>query len=97
HRHEALVVAATEIGGSEFKSRGRTEEAKPSCLLVFNPDEPHSGRMARSSRWRYRGLYLTGSAIATVKSALGIDATPYFTQNVFGDADLIEGFLQLHH
>jgi AraC-like DNA-binding protein len=97
HRHEALVVAVTEIGGSEFKSRGLTEEAKPSRLLVFNPDEPHSGRMARSGRWRYRGLYLTGAAIAAVKSAVGIEVTPYFTRNVFDDADLIESFLSLHH
>jgi AraC-like DNA-binding protein len=96
HRHEALVVAVTEAGGAEFKSRGRTEEAKPSCLLVFNPDEPHSGRMGRSERWRYRGLYLSAPAIAAVMRATGVGETPYFTENVFDDADLIEGFLRLH-
>ena len=50
HSHDALVVAVTETGGAEFTSRGRTEEARQEVLLVFNPDEPHSGRMARSPR-----------------------------------------------
>ena len=97
HRHEAFVIAVTETGGSEFKSRGRTEEAKTSVLLVFNPDEPHSGRMAWSDRWRYRGLYLTAPAIEAVKRGLGLYATPYFKQNIFGDPDLISAFRALHH
>jgi AraC-like DNA-binding protein len=96
HRHDALVIAVTEVGGSEFKSRGKTEEAKPSRLLVFNPDEPHSGRMARSERWRYRALYLTAPAIEAVKHTIGLEATPYFTDNVLADADLIDSFLELH-
>lgn len=96
HRHDALVIAVTEVGGSEFKSRGRTEEAKPSRLLVFNPDEPHSGRMARSERWRYRALYLTAPAIDAVTRAADLETTPYFVDNVFTDADLIASFLELH-
>ncbi|MEJ8572528.1 AraC family transcriptional regulator [Microbaculum marinum] len=96
HVHEAFVVAVTEVGGSEFKSRGRTQEATETVLLVFNPDEPHSGRMARSSRWCYRGLYLAGPAIDAVKTAVGLGETPYFTDNVFRDRDLIDAFLALH-
>jgi AraC-like DNA-binding protein len=96
HSHEAFVVAVTEAGGAEFKSRGRTDEAGTSTLLVFNPDEPHSGRMGWSPRWRYRGLYLTRPAIETLNAALGLDATAYFCRNSFHDADLIEAFLGLH-
>lgn len=96
HSHEAFVVAVTEAGGSEFKSRGQTEEAKSSALLVFNPDEPHSGRMGLSKRWRYRGLYLTAPALEAVKQALGLISTTYFSRNVFFDADLIHAFLSLH-
>jgi AraC-like DNA-binding protein len=97
HSHDALVIAVTETGGSEFKSRGRTEEADAAHLLVFNPTEPHSGRMARSARWRYRSFYFDERAITAVTALLGIAATPYFTSNVFGDADLIAGFVALHH
>jgi AraC-like DNA-binding protein len=96
HSHEALVIAVTEVGGSQFKSRGRTGEAKSSVLLAFNPDEPHSGRMGRSDRWRYRGLYLTAPALEAVRQALGIETTPYFVANEFHDRDLIRSFLALH-
>ena len=96
HSHEALVVAVTEAGGSEFRSRGEIHEATASALLVFNPAEPHSGRMAKSRHWRYRGLYLTEPALENVASALGVDSIPYFTANVFYDADLIAAFLGLH-
>lgn len=96
HSHDALVVAVTEAGGSEFKSRGRTEEATESRLLVFNPAEPHSGRMARSKRWRYRSLYLDEHALAAVSRLVGGAASCYFTANIFGDADLLAAFLGLH-
>jgi len=96
HTHEAFVVAVTEQGGSIIKSRGRVEEAHRSSLFVFNPAEPHAGWMGWSRLWRYRSLYLTQSAIDTVARELGIETLPYFTQNLFRDADLIEGFLSLH-
>jgi AraC-like DNA-binding protein len=96
HAHDALVVAVTEAGGSEFKSRGLTEEASQSRLLVFNPAEPHSGRMGRSTRWRYRALYLTQAALDDIAAALGTDALRYFTSNVFADRDLVSAFLALH-
>ncbi len=96
HSHEAFVIAVTEAGGAEFKSRGQHDEAKTSTLLVFNPDEPHSGRMGWSRRWRYRGLYLAAPAIAAVQNALGVERAPYFTRNSFDDTDLIAAFLALH-
>src|SRR5258707_30830 len=96
HSHDAFVIAITEDGGSVVKSRGLVEEAHSSRLLVFNPAEPHAGWMGRSRRWRYRSLYLERAAIAEVARGLGIDEVPYFTQNIFADADLIEGFLALH-
>ncbi len=96
HAHEALVVAATELGGSVIKSRGRVEEAHAATLFVFNPAEPHAGWMGWSERWRYRSLYLTQGALDRVAEGLGIEQVPYFTRNMFRDRDLIEGFLDLH-
>jgi AraC-like DNA-binding protein len=96
HQHDAFVVAVTESGGSEFRSRGRSDEARESVLLVFNPAEPHSGRMGWSKRWRYRSLYLTQPAIDQVTADLGIDRPAYFMRNVLGDADLIAAFARLH-
>lgn len=97
HVHDSLVVAVTEVGGSEFKSRGRMDVAHPRALLVFNPSEPHSGRMGGSERWRYRSFYLAEPAIKDVLSAVGIDQPGYFTSNIVRDQDLVTRFMALHH
>lgn len=97
HIHDEFVVAMTEVGGSEFKSRGETQEAKTSLLAVFNPHEAHSGSMAHSPRWRYRGLYFAAPAVRRVTSAIGMEIDPHFTRNLFCDTDLITSFLRLHH
>lgn len=97
HVHDSFVVAATEVGGSEFTSRGRTDTAHRQALLVFNPAEPHSGHMGGSERWRYRAFYLGEAGMRDVLASLGIDQPRYFTSNVFRDPDLIARFLELHH
>lgn len=97
HTHDALVVAVTERGGSVVKSRGQVQAAQASTMFVFNPAEPHAGWMGWSERWQYRAMYLTESALDRVADGLGIGAVPYFTRNLFGDPDLIRGFLAVHH
>ena len=96
HQHEAFVVAVTESGGAEFRSRGRSDEARDNVLLVFNPAEPHSGRMGWSKNWRYRSLYLTQPAIDQVTADLGIARPAYFMRNALGDPALIAAFARLH-
>lgn len=96
HSHDALVVAVTEVGGAEFTSRGSTDEARDDVLLVFNPDEPHSGRMARSPRWRYRSLYMEEPAIAEATRLAGLTRPAYFTANLFRDPELVAAFHRLH-
>jgi AraC-like DNA-binding protein len=97
HSHEAFVVAVTERGGAIIKSRGCVEAAHPAALFVFNPAEPQSTWMGRSTRWRYRAFYLTRSAIGDLALGLGVSALPHFTLTALDDADLIEDFLALHH
>lgn len=96
HTHDALVIAVTEQGGSVVRSRGELQEATPSTLFVFNPEEPHGGWMGRSARWRYRSLYLTRPALDRLAQELDIAEVPYFTRNTFTDPDLIESFLAMH-
>ncbi len=96
HAHDALVIAVTEEGGSEVKSRGAVQRATAGTLFVFNPDEPHAGWMGWSTLWRYRSFYLTQSALEMVRDGLGIQRIPYFTANLFTDADLVAGFVRLH-
>lgn len=96
HAHDGFVIAVTEDGGAEFTSRGDVGEATPAVMLVFNPGEPHSGRMGRSRRWLYRSLYLDEAAAAAMRPLLGLEATPHFTDNRIVDPDLIDAFLDLH-
>ncbi|MET3493503.1 AraC family transcriptional regulator [Variovorax boronicumulans] len=96
HVHHSYVIAVTEVGGAEFKSRGRTGMAHQQALLVFNPAEPHSGRMGGSARWRYRSIYLADPGTRHLMTTLGIDQPRYFGSNIFGDPDLIASFLELH-
>ncbi|PWC33596.1 AraC family transcriptional regulator [Azospirillum sp. TSO35-2] len=96
HTHEAIVVAVTEAGGSEFRSRGVTQEATSRSLLVFNPAEVHSGRMGSSGNWRYRSFYLRRPAIDHVARLVGIDRVPGFTENRITDTGLADAFLALH-
>lgn len=96
HVHDSLVIAVTEVGGSEFRSRGRADIAHPQALLVFNPSEPHSGRMGGSERWLYRSFYLAEPAIEDILSAVGTDQPGYFTSNVVRDPDLVTRFTTLH-
>lgn len=96
HVHPSFVVAVTEVGGAEFRSRGRPGVAEPQALLVFNPSEPHSGRMGGSARWRYRAFYLAEPGIGHLMAALGLDHARQFESNVLGDPALIDAFLALH-
>ncbi|WP_026869588.1 AraC family transcriptional regulator [Inquilinus limosus] len=97
HRHEALVIAVTEFGGSMIKARGVTEPATTDqALFVFNPVEPHAGWMGQSRRWLYRALYLEEAALTEVARSLGVEELTYFTRTAFADRDLVAGFLALH-
>jgi AraC-like DNA-binding protein len=97
HRHEELVIAITEIGGSVIQSRGVVDNADASALLVFNPSEPHAGWMGASRHWRYRSLYLEQSALDDLCRALGTDRIPYFTRNWIADPELAGSLYMLHH
>ncbi len=96
HTHDAYVIAVTEHGGAEFKSRGIIDQAQTSALLVYNPQEPHSAWLGASERWNYRSFYLTDCAMKCVQAGLGIQHAPYFCSNVFRDEELISDFASLH-
>ncbi len=96
HRHEELVIAITEVGGSVIQSRGVVDNADTSALLVFNPSEPHAGWMGASRHWRYRSLYLEQTALDDLARALGTDSIPYFTRNWIVDAELAAHLHALH-
>ncbi len=98
HVHDELVIAVTEAGGSEFRSRGISDEADPGSVLVFNPGEPHSGSVGARKRWRYRAFYLAEAALAQFAKDLDLhpEALPQFLTNKLRDKRLYERFVALH-
>jgi AraC-like DNA-binding protein len=96
HVHEALVVVVTEAGGASVRCGGRSEIAQPACVLVCNPGEPHSGSMAGSSLWRYRGFYFEARALACLQGILSMADQPYFRRGALADAGLARALLTLH-
>ncbi|MBO0683421.1 MAG: AraC family transcriptional regulator [Candidatus Dormibacteraeota bacterium] len=96
HTHDALLVAVTEEGGSAIKAGGVPAEVHSAALLVVNPDQPHSSRMLRSKRWRYRSLYLDLEGLSSLSEALGLRQMPSFDENVHLETDLVRDFLRLH-
>ena len=98
HVHDELVIAVTEAGGSRFRSQGVEDHAEPETLLVFNPDEPHSGRVGDHACWRYRALYLSLPALSDAAQDLGMRAPrlPYFRDNKLTDPLLARRFVDLH-
>ena len=96
HVHDGFVVAATESGGAEIKSRGVVGRAQPSTLLAFNPGEPHSGWMGRNTKWCYRAFYVPKSTIDDLTQSLGTNRPGYFLNNGLSDQHLIGYFLELH-
>ena len=96
HYHDALLVAVTEDGGSEVAAAGVPDEVHRSALLVVGPAEPHSSRMSRSARWRYRSFYLMRSALDDVAAGLDIARFPSLRSGVLHRPDLVHRFLRLH-
>jgi len=96
HTHDAFVIAVTEAGGAEIRSRNIAEKVGRSTLFVSNPEERQSSRMADSGRWRYRAFYLANPGIDELARRLGISTVPYFIQNMIEDNELIERFSLLH-
>ena len=98
HVHDEMVIAVTEAGGAEFDSRGVNDIAEAGTTLVFNPGEPHAGRMGRSSRWRYRAFYLDGGALDRLADDLEVSrrALPGFCTNKLADRELSTALRQLH-
>ena len=98
HVHDELVIAVTEAGGSKFRSHGVEDHAEPYSLLVFNPDEPHSGGVGDHDCWRYRAIYLPFSALTEASESLGMKSStlPYFRDNKLNDRALARRFVELH-
>lgn len=98
HVHDGFVLAVTEEGSSWFNSRGVREFAATDRVLIFNPDEPHSGNMKDCTHWNYRAFYINWEAVCHLCEDIEIQPKdfPYFLTNVIDDPCL-SNTLRLAH
>ena len=96
HAHDGFVIAATEAGGAEITCPSGAEEVSPSLLFVSNPDEPQSARMGASTRWRYRALYLTRTAVDALLGDASSPGSSHFPRAMIADAALTSRIARAH-
>ncbi|MGP0059575.1 MAG: helix-turn-helix domain-containing protein [Beijerinckiaceae bacterium] len=98
HVHDELVVAVTEDGAGRFITRGISDVGTSRSIMVFNPDEPHSGGVASERGWHYRGLYVGAKVLQHICETIDrrANATPYFRNSVLNDSELAEFLVRAH-
>ena len=72
HVHEEMMVAVSEAGVGECRTRQGAQVSGPGTFWVFAPGEYHAGRVEAGRHWAYRGVYLSAASIRSV--AAGFDA-----------------------
>lgn len=96
HRHNAMVIALTERGGSVVETRTGSEIFTNAELLVLDPTEMHATRMGSSGRWRYRAFYFEESALQEIACRLGLETFPHVAGPLIADREVVAAFEVLH-
>jgi AraC-like DNA-binding protein len=68
HSHDTFAVGVTQAGVQRFDCRGAQHDCTAGDLLLFNPDEPHNGRSATDSGFRYKIFYVPSATMDALLS-----------------------------
>ncbi|KMY67586.1 hypothetical protein AAU61_10355 [Desulfocarbo indianensis] len=99
HFHDCFAVGVIQAGALQFDYRGGSLLAAPGEINLCLAGEPHNGKPAHESGWRYRMLYLgnhwlRGACIGSAQAkTMG---EPFFRSGVLKDPDLALELLSLH-
>lgn len=98
HTHEGLAVGVILLGVEHFSWRGSGHHATTDQIIVFNPDEVHTGEAADSEGWAFRMFYFDAKLLQTAASfAAGRPvALPAFRNAVIDDPELAGSLRRLH-
>lgn len=98
HVHDEMVVAVTEDGAGEVRTRQGRDVGGPGTIWVFAPGEYHEGKVDRDCHWSYRGLYLDGAALSALAEVFGGDADNgvFVPPRLYQDAQLARMLLAAH-
>src|SRR5260370_1806606 len=98
HTHEGLAVGVIRHGVESFSCMGNGHYAVADQIIVFNPDEMHTGEAADEEGWEFRMFYFDSELLRTAASlASGKQVTlPAFRNPVIDDPELALQICRLH-
>lgn len=68
HFHDEMVIAVTEEGVGECRTRDGSNTSGPGSVWIFAPGEYHCGEIDRY--WNYRGIYLDQTGLRSLGQIL---------------------------
>ena len=93
-----MVIAVTEDGTGECRTRLGKSVAGPDTVWVFAPGEYHCGDVHQDRHWQYRGIYLDQAGLESLARILN-DEQPmglWVPPGLYHDAQLARLLLQAH-
>lgn len=98
HVHEEMVIAVTEDGTGECRTRFGREVAGAGTVWVFAPGEYHCGEVWEDAHWQYRGIYLDQRGLEALARILSEESATrlWVPPGLYRDAQLARLLLHAH-
>jgi AraC-like DNA-binding protein len=98
HTNEGAAVGVIEEGAESFYYRGAIHTAPVGQIIVFNPNEAHTGQGADKRGWRFRMFYMDSSLLQQAAAELAGKPRdiPFFAQPTINDPELAAMLRNLH-
>jgi|SRR5271170_956327 len=98
HTHEGAAVGVIEAGAESFYYRGAVHTAPAGQIIIFNPNEAHTGQGADERGWRFRIFYLDSALLKKAAAELSGKRRdiPFFSSPTIDDPQLASLLRNLH-
>lgn len=102
HTHGAFATSIVDRGAGAIWYRGETHVAPAGCLVLLDPEEPHTGEVISEAGWQYRNLYSDPGLLQRLVTEEagwhgGGRLLPHFPRPIVRDPDLAATMDRLHH
>ena len=98
HTHQSLALGVISGGVERFTCRGNGHHAVTGQIIVFNPEEAHTGEAADAGGWAFRMFYINAELLreAAPTSNGRLSDVPAFCNSVINDQSLADKLCRLH-
>lgn len=98
HTHEGIAVGVIRHGVEGFFCGGKQHHAVENQIIVFNPDEAHTGEAVDDKGWEFRIFYFDAELLRAAASLVSEKQAelPAFRNSVIDDPALAQQLCHLH-